>query len=134
MPDPEALGLAGEWLEYAREDLHTAQVLVSGSSAPPRQSCWLAQQAAEKAIKSLLVLEQIDFPFTHDLAALRELVPQRYALRDANLDFAPLNRWATEARYPGELQATEADATEAVDLAARVVELVERDFEGEAAG
>lgn len=41
----------------------------------PRHVCWLAQQAAEKALKAALVLEDIAFPFTHDLDALRNRLP-----------------------------------------------------------
>ena len=40
----------------------------------PRHACWLSQQAAEKALKAALVLERVEFPFTHDLDALRNLL------------------------------------------------------------
>ena len=35
---------------------------------PYRHSCERSQQAAEKALKAVLVLEGIDFPYTQDLA------------------------------------------------------------------
>ena len=36
------------WLRYAEQDLKTAEVLLLQPETPPRQSCWFAQQAAEK--------------------------------------------------------------------------------------
>ena len=39
----------------------------------PRHVAYHAQQAAEKAIKAILVFEQVEFPFTHELNALRHL-------------------------------------------------------------
>jgi HEPN domain len=36
--------------------------------------CFHAQQAAEKAIKALLIRHRVDFPYVHDLAALLTLL------------------------------------------------------------
>ena len=49
--------------------------MLESASIVPRHVCWLAQQAAEKAIKAVLVFLQIDFPRSHDLDALRNLAP-----------------------------------------------------------
>nr|MDQ3352704.1 HEPN domain-containing protein [Actinomycetota bacterium] len=50
-PEPEAPG--SRWWRYATEDLDTAQRL-AGEDTSPRWLCVMAQQAAEKAIKTLL--------------------------------------------------------------------------------
>ena len=50
------------WLKYAREDLHTAQVIISEPTIAYRHVCWLAQQCAEKAIKAILIYLQIELP------------------------------------------------------------------------
>lgn len=134
MPAPEAVRLAREWLDYARQDLSAAEIASSDRRFEPRHVGWHAQQAAEKAIKAVLVLQQIGFPFIHDLETLRELVPASYEIRRADLRLDPLSEWAVEHRYPGDPSASEADADQAVALAARVLELVERDFDREAAG
>ncbi len=134
MPAPEAVRLAREWLDYARQDLSAARAASRDPSFEPRHAGFQAQQAAEKAIKSLLVLEQIQFPFVHDVVALRDNLPASYSLHETDLDLAPLNPWAVEGRYPHELPTNEAAALVAVELAERVVELVERDFEREAGG
>lgn len=132
MRGPEAVALAREWFHHAREDLEAARALASSPALVPRHACWWAQRAAEKAIKSLLVLDQVEFPFVHDLDALRRLVSPRHGIHRADPDLASLSRWAVAARYPGQPGASEADAHEAVELASRVVELVEADFEREA--
>ena len=60
-PDPvvhEAL----RWLRFSEEDLDVALRLLSGIPTAPRHACWLSQQAAEKALKAALVLEEVDSP------------------------------------------------------------------------
>ena len=83
--------------------------------AAPRHICFLAQQAAEKALKAALVLEEMDFPFRHDLDALRNLLPNTWPVRREHSDLAQLTEWAVEARYPGDWEeATAMDAEQAV--------------------
>ncbi|MDR7489356.1 MAG: HEPN domain-containing protein [Armatimonadota bacterium] len=64
----------------------------------PRHVCWLAQQAAEKALKAALILEGVDFPFRHDLDALRNLLPEGWSVKDEHPDLTELTEWAVEAR------------------------------------
>ena len=90
---------AQRWLRFAAEDLDAARRLLADRSSAPRHVCWHSQQAAERALKAALVLEGIDFPFTHDLNALRNLLPDSWPVR---ADLADLTGWAVQARYPGE--------------------------------
>ena len=126
----EAERLAREWLERAGENLATAEVVLASSSLAPRIAAWHAQQAVEKAIKAVLVVDQIEFPFTHDLAALHALL-QRRLRAVAGSDLASLSRYAVEARYPGPWPDTEPDDAQAAVIVARAVvdEIGER-FEG----
>ena len=95
----------------------------------PRHVCWLAQQAAEKALKAGLAFLQIDFPRRHDLDAIRTLFPACWQVKGEHPDLAELTEWAVEARYPGEwLEATEADACAALQQARGVWESVCADF------
>ena len=71
--------------------------IAEGKNIPARHACWLAQQAAEKAIKAVLVFLQIDFPRRHDLDALRNLVPDGWQVRVEQLSLAGLTEWAVEA-------------------------------------
>ena len=63
------------WLRFSGEDIGVASLLMR---ATPRHSCWLCQQAAEKAA---LVAEGIRFQFIHDLDALRNLLPAGWPVR-----------------------------------------------------
>ena len=121
MQTTDRLADTARWLRHAEEDLITAETLLAQLHVPPRQSCWFAQQAAEKALKAVLIFLQIDFPRTHDLNILRDLVPERWHLKNALPNLGDLNRWAVQARYPEDGQeATETDASTAVDHARAV--------------
>jgi HEPN domain-containing protein len=117
------------WLRFASEDLAAAEHLLNQSEAIPRHACWLAQQAAEKALKAVLVFLQIDFPRRHDLDALRNLIPTGWQLTAEHSDLASLTEWAVEARYPGDWpDVVEADAQRAFEQARAVCESVRRDL------
>jgi HEPN domain-containing protein len=129
MSEPDSVVEARRWLRYADDDLRTAREL-QGTSAPARQVCFLAQQAAEKALKAVFVFLQIELPRSHDLEALLTLLPPGWAVRTRGLDLAALSEWAVEARYPGDWpQATAADAEAALTLADEVSEALKVDFE-----
>ena len=101
---------ADAWLRYAREDLAMAERTAAGEGFAPRWACFLAQQAAEKAIKAVLVADGTDFPPTHDLRKLRDLVSAR-RLAELDVDLSALSRWATRGCYHGAWgEATSADA------------------------
>jgi HEPN domain-containing protein len=129
MSRPEPAEQARLWLRFAEEDLEAAQAMIR-HGLPPRHACFHAQQAAEKALKALLVFEQVDFPKIHDLDVLRQLVPDGWTVRDTSADLAALTEWAVEARYPGDWpEATEADARAAVRDAGAVVEAARVDLD-----
>ena len=124
---PDVAREARRWLRYAREDLASAVRL--SDEAPPRHAAWLAQQAAEKAVKAVLVALQIVFPYVHDLDRLVALVPDGWGVRDVGGDLALLTSFAVESRYPDDLpDVRRAEARTGVALAHRVVEAVETDL------
>ena len=127
-PDPvvhEAL----RWLRFSEEDLNVALRLMTGIPTAPRHACWLSQQAAEKALKAALVLDEVEFPFTHDLDALRNLLPGSWSVRDTHPDLAELTEWAVETRYPGDWpEHTDEDGTRAVSQARSVHDSVAAEF------
>lgn len=121
MQTADRLTDTARWLRYAEEDLTTAETFLEHPHVPPRQVCWHAHQAAEKALKAALIFLQIDFRRTHDLNVLRDLLPERWHLKTAQPNLGSLNRWAVQARYPEEGQeATETDASAAVEHARAV--------------
>ena len=85
--------------------------------------CFDAQQAAEKAIKALLIHLNTPFPYVHDLALLLSVVERRgqevpRAIRQA----ARLTRYAVVTRYPGMSEpVTQEEYEAAVSTAAEVV-------------
>ena len=128
MNEPENRSQARLWLRYAREDLEAAEQLIE-TTAAPRHVCFLAQQSAEKAIKAILVFCQIDFPKSHDLEALTNLIPQEWEIRRRNLDVSTLTEWAVEARYPGNWpETTRSDAQTALAAAKEILEIVAVDI------
>lgn len=121
---------AQRWLQFSAEDLDVAQRLLADRLSAPRHVCWLSQQAAEKALKAALVLEEVDFPYTHDLNALRNLLPDSWPVRVDHPDLTQLNQWAVEARYPGEWpEATESDAVRAESEARATHDSVVAEFQ-----
>ena len=60
MNEAEHLVETRRWLRYAREDLEGAEALLAQRVIIPRHICSLSQQAAEKAIKAILVLLALD--------------------------------------------------------------------------
>ena len=130
MSDPDAaVGDALRWLRYSAEDLDVARVLLTSHASASRHVCWLSQQAAEKALKAALVLEGAEFPFTHDLDALRNRLPEGWHVRTAHADLAELTQWAVETRYPGDWpEATEPDPIRSEAEARAVHNSVETEF------
>jgi len=91
--------------------------------------CFQAQQAAEKALKSLYLKRGMPFPFVHSLdqllgglEALGVDIPE--AVDEATL----LTRYAVETRYPGAYEpVTEAEYLEAIRFAETILLWVQAD-------
>lgn len=116
---------AQRWLAYARSDLDACHALLSDPQPYPRQACFLAQQAAEKALKAILVFLEISFPYIHDLDRVRDLIPSGWRVKTGHPDLAELTIWAVEARYPDDTpDAVETDARTALELAEAVYQSV----------
>jgi HEPN domain-containing protein len=86
--------------------------------------CFDAQQAAEKALKAVLVEQGIQFPRVHDLASLLTLIDQGGAeTPPAVREAGRLTRFAVIARYPSVAErVTEQEYQQAVAIAEAVVE------------
>jgi HEPN domain-containing protein len=95
-------GSPKEWLEHAESDLRLAQLARQDSAIRREQVCFHAQQAAEKSIKSVLLLHNIDFPLTHNIEQLLSLAESSgLILPDEVRDAGVLTPYAVETRYPG---------------------------------
>ncbi len=117
---PEAQTPA-EWMVLARSDLAVAAV-ARVPSAVPATPCFLAQQAAEKSLKAVLLSRRISFSKTHDVGALLDLLPPDMDVPVDVQHAALLTRYAVDTRYPGtHEQPTWADYERVLHLAEIVV-------------
>jgi HEPN domain-containing protein len=83
--------------------------------------CFHCQQAAEKAVKAVLVRFGAEPPRTHALAALMASLPERLC-PPCPEDVASLTPYATTARYPGEVEpVSRAELAAAVSAATAAV-------------
>lgn len=95
-PQPESVG---EWLRYARSDLELAETPLTPEILP-EMLCFHAQQAAEKAIKAVLILHGIRPPKIRDTGALLDRLPADVAVTDEVERARALTGYATISRYP----------------------------------
>jgi HEPN domain-containing protein len=114
-------------LRRADEDLRLARHAFELKTAVPyKLIAYHAQQCAEKSPKAYLVYKMIDFPYTHNISLLLEmLAPSAGWSRDL-WKAAMLSSYAITTRYPGKDRVTKADAVKAVSLAQKVQETVVR--------
>jgi len=98
---PEA-GSVRDWLRHARGDLALARVRKTRTLLY-EHFCFHAQQAAEKAIKAVLVHHGIHVPRSHDLAYLLDRLPDGVTIPPILLKVPALTKYAVQQRYPGEL-------------------------------
>ena len=124
MPDEhdEAIHkLVAEWLRWAQADMTVAS-LIDDERIAPEIAAFHAQQAAEKVLKALLVLRQVDFPRTHSIGALLALCEEAgFAGAQDLIDASSLTRYAVTTRYPGdEDPVSREEAGEAATLAAQI--------------
>lgn len=133
-PDRSIPGDSLDWLARAKGSLALAkQPRLEGVFW--EDLCFLAQQAAEKALKAVYQRQGLVFRYTHDLEELGK------GLEDSNINISPvikeavvLTKYAAETRYPGIYEPiTETEYQEAVDLAEAVVIWAEQLIEKEQA-
>lgn len=126
-PRKKIPGTPQEWLARAKSSLILAKAAKS-EGVFWEDLCFNAQQAAEKAIKSVLQHNQILFRYVHDLEELitvleKSGVPVSAEIKEAEV----LSHYAFATRYPGDIEeVTEEEYHRAVVLAERVVRWAEQ--------
>ncbi len=125
-PKRDAFGTAQQWLKRAKGNLALAK------QPKPKDAfwddlCFDAQQAAEKSIKAVLVHREIDFPKTHNIRSLLELLdPTGSQISKEIWQAIDLTNYAVETRYPGPAEpVTRNEYRQAVALAQKVVKWAE---------
>ena len=108
------------WIAYAEEDFGSAKALLKLKKPYFSAVCFHAQQCAEKYLKALLVMKDVDFPKSHDLPTLDTLCNQNGIFTGLEpQQLIDLTKHAVQARYPGN-QPTPEDAREALETATTV--------------
>jgi len=117
-----------EWLNRARSNLVRAKEGFHLSGVYLEDLCFDAQQAAEKALKALLLHRGVRFPYVHDLAEHIGLLEQSgQEVPGAVRQAARLTRYAVVTRYPGLFEpVTSEEYEEAVAIAEEVVLWVQK--------
>lgn len=120
--------LVRSWLQKASHDLETARRVIEREPPITDTAVYHCQQAAEKALKAVIIRHEQPVFKTHDLMAL--------TTHCANIDpdfedwidaAAILTPYATHYRYPGnEPDPDLAETIEAIDLATALVGFVQR--------
>jgi len=114
-------------LNRARSNLAKASIASETDVVYLEDLCFDAQQAAEKAIKAVLIHINVRFPYIHDLAQLLALIEQAGEYVPASVGrAAALSDYAVETRYPGLAEAvTWEEYEEALAIATAVVRWAE---------
>lgn len=115
-----------EWLLHAQSDLKLAKLGLN-QDVLAEQICFHAQQAVEKAVKAVLLFHKVDFPFTHDLQDLLDILEAAGIHVPPDLsDVSILTPYAVETRYPGYWgEISESDISEAVSFAEKAIRWAE---------
>jgi HEPN domain-containing protein len=121
-PDPNELGTAYDWLRRAKSNL------IRAKQPKPEEVLWEdlcfdTQQAAEKALKAVLVARRIPFRFVHDIAELLTLLENQGVMLPERIKVsAELTDYSVESRYPGPFEPiTEEEFQRALKIAEEVV-------------
>ena len=114
-----------EWLNRAKSNFAMAKNHVPNVYL--EDLCFEAQQAAEKAVKSVMIRRGIEFPYVHDLARLLSLLEAAgEKVPETVMQAEELTQCAMSTRYPSiEQPVSKRDYDEAVRVAEAVVRCAE---------
>jgi len=115
-----------QWFTLAQQDLKLAKNAADTMHPMPVENiCNLCQQSVEKDLKAYLLLNEVEFPKTHDLS---ELLAMCIDINPKFVKFVKqctyLTKFAVMPRYPNELQLTDDDAKAAIHFAEEIKEFV----------
>jgi HEPN domain-containing protein len=110
----------------AEEDFNAAKSLITYGASFISTVCFHSQQAAEKYLKAFLTYHQVEFPKTHDIDELLDMIaPIDSKLSESLRDVIILTNYGVDVRYPGDFpNVTSGDAQQAIQMAEKVRRLV----------
>jgi HEPN domain-containing protein len=118
--------IARKWLAFADSDLSSAVFLLDKKPQPVEIICYHCQQTAEKCMKGFLAYHGKQIPKTHQLMVLNELCKEIDAnYGDIESECIALTDYATDIRYPFELELEPKDTREAIRNAEKIKAFVD---------
>lgn len=120
--NPSEIGTPRDWMKRAKSNLIRAKQSKM-EEVFWEDLCFDTQQAAEKALKAVLIARGIPFRFTHDIAELLTLLENHgISLPEEIRAAADLTDYAVESRYPGPSEpVSEEEFKDALRIAEAVV-------------
>lgn len=119
-----------EWYDMALMDLGVAKHLDETYHPKPLEIiCYHCQQAAEKAIKALIMYYggEGGMPKLHDLSFLLNQIKNKVSIEEKYYDYADtLTPYGVSVRYPNELYLEERHAKEALEYSEEILSWVEK--------
>jgi len=92
-----------EWIERAKGSLELAQAKIIRHICY-EDLCYQSQQAAEKALKGLLIYYGIEPEFTHNIEILLKEIKKFTDIPENIKETVQLTNYAVQTRYPGEYE------------------------------
>jgi HEPN domain-containing protein len=119
---PPEKGSPQDWLIHSESDL---QLAANGKSPKVLYEtlCFHVQQAVEKAIKAVLIANNVPSSKTHNIGTLIGMLPTNVELPIELEEAMGFTTYAVMARYPGDLEpVTEDEYLGALSLAEKVID------------
>ena len=124
--------LVKNWLDFADMDANMAEFTFNNMHPKPLELiCYHCQQAAEKALKALIIAteENIDVPKTHDLALLADNLSELFEIDDLLYNAcSDLTPFGVKVLYPKEIPVDEALTKKALSDKTKIIDWVKSHF------
>lgn len=111
--------LEGEWLQYAKDDLESAKILLQKSDNY-HISAYHSHQAIEKLFKWLLLKNDQKFPFIHDLKELLRLLGNVLSIESYFEEISFIDDLYPQLRYPTGEEITKEEAAKSFEAAEKI--------------
>jgi HEPN domain-containing protein len=108
-----------EWLQYAKDDLESAKVVLEQTDNY-HISVYHSHQTIEKILKWFLLKNGHQFPFIHDLKELLKLACEIQKLEYLLEDILFVDNLSPQLRYPTGEKVTKNDAEKSLQIAEKV--------------
>lgn len=110
-------------LDRAENDIITARIIADADEEMTEIICYHIQQYVEKSLKAKLIEIEKEYPRTHDIQALLNLLPDPKYAEELMLQAYTLTQYATSSRYDRVTPSTEEMRTAFV-FAEQIVDMI----------